>query len=195
MGSFLYQYVDADVYMPYHPYQPQILYLGRHNYLEDLGLPSKPEDHQSMHIFALVSDIYGNIVVGNLSYSIGNQKPLTEKMILWSGTPTNGTWWGKIPIQTADMPSTVRYSVFFKDDHSYNVTKFGPYSSLSNEENIAAREGQGFNATDRYILIEGQQDRTVPAQTRGVKMYAEVTFNALVSVPPNDFKIRPILYI
>lgn len=150
---FLYQPVNADVYIPYRPYHPEILYLGRHNYLEDLGLPSKPEDNASMYIYALVRDTFGKNVDGKLAYTINNEKPLTEKMTLWSGISTNGIWSGKIPNEKANMPYTVRYSASFKDDLGYSVTY--PVNGSR----------QALSVNDRYILVDSQQYDTGPVKS------------------------------
>jgi membrane protein YqaA with SNARE-associated domain len=138
----LYQPVNADVHIPFHSYHPNVLYLGRHNYLEDIGLPSKPEDKASKYIYAIVQDIYGKTLHGNLTYVLDNKKPSTIPMSLWSGIPANGTWEGEIPNQKADMPYTVSYTVSFKDDLGYSVNA----------------TGKKFLVTDRYILADSRQN-------------------------------------
>ena len=108
---FLYHPVNADVPLPFRPYQPEILYLVRHNYLEDLGFPSKPEDKPSQYVYAIVRDIYGKTLHGSLTYTIDNEKPQTIPMTLVMGIPVNGTWQCEIPIPETETNSTVRPAI------------------------------------------------------------------------------------
>ena len=157
---FLYQPVNADIRIHSQPYQLQMLYLGRQNYLEGIGIPSKPEDPESRFIYALVYDQYGKIVHGNLNYTIDGWKHWrTTPMRLIYGIQANGTWRGEIP--TYVMPYTVLYNASFKDDLNYSVTKSGPY--YPGNENII-RNGQGYNVTDRYVLVGSQLDSPIPGK-------------------------------
>lgn len=157
MASFLYQPVNAHIHVHTSLYQPDIYYLGRRIHLELGAFPSKSTDLTSQHIYALVHDRYGNITYGNLSYRIDNNKnyskPILMKLI--NGVPSNGTWAGEIPRLKVNMPYTVQYRVFFKDNLDYNVTKSGPYYNhadyTGHDENIA--EGKGYEVADRYILF------------------------------------------
>lgn len=178
-NSFFCPPLYAEVYVPYHPYQPQILYLGRHNYLEELKLPSKPEDAQSKYIYAIVHDMYGKIKNGTLSYTIDNIKEPPIAMKLVTGIPADGTWWGIIPLKKPNVPYKVLYNVSFADDLGYSTNKSGPYSSLSDE--FVGR--QGFQVADRYILVDGQL-ANIPHKDAGVEVTASAksdNFTALVS--------------
>jgi hypothetical protein len=125
--------------------------------LELGAFPSKSTDPTSQHIYALVHDKYGNITYGNLSYRIDNNKNYSKPIImkLINGVPSNGTWAGEIPRLKVNMPYTVHYRIFFKDNLDYNVTKSGPYYNhadyTGHDENIA--EGKGYEVADRYVLF------------------------------------------
>jgi hypothetical protein len=92
------------------------------------------------------------------------------------------------------------------DGINYNVTRSGPYSSIS-----SIARGEGFDANDRYIYVDGDAYANdtgkcvwnieqnayvlVHSQEDAIKC-VQVNFNALVSVPHTDHsKIKPILYV
>jgi hypothetical protein len=137
---------NADMFSPY---TPDIIYLGRHNNLEHDRLPSDPEDPDSQCIYASVRDIYNQNLHGKLSYTAFNNintKIGTVNMKLINGNLTNGTWMGEIPKQNLNVPYTVHYNAYFKDDLNHSVTESGP---TGNDYNFAI--GQGYNVTYRYI--------------------------------------------
>lgn len=55
--SFVCQFVNATIHIHINPYKPQILYLGRQNFLEDINIPYNTTNNGS--IYAIVHDIYG----------------------------------------------------------------------------------------------------------------------------------------
>jgi hypothetical protein len=219
VGSYLvYQPVNAYVHIRYQRYQPEILYLGRHHYLEGIGLPSKHEDRNSQYIYALVRDIYGKNVQGKLHYTIDGKSWNTTRMTLNYGPPANGTWMGEIPTYNKDKPYTVLYKATFNDELNYSVTEYGPYSSNVTDENFTGRQGNGYPVTDRYIFVDGQQYNTVPGKcvwnttqnayilvdsqqgkpteyVQAAKKCLHVKFNAIVSVPDNGKIQKVILYM
>jgi hypothetical protein len=65
--SFSYRPVYAFIHIHVSPYKPDIIYLGRHNHLEDSGSPSNPDESESQTIFAEVRDVYGKNLHGYLS--------------------------------------------------------------------------------------------------------------------------------
>ncbi len=206
-SCLLYQPVNAHVHIFYRPYHPEILYLGRHIYLEGIGLPSKPEDRASKYIYALVRDNYGKIVDGRLTFTVNGVDSNTTMTLIYPPA-ANGTWMGEIPSYSTGMPYTVNYRASFKDDLGYSVSESGPYSA--SDENFTGRQGQGYLVTDRYIYVDGQQLNTPPekclwdntqnaytivnSQQGKLTQYLQgdakdcikVNFNAIVSVPYND---------